>query len=83
MFECRRRELFGRTAHGQCTCKLKTKVSLVVSGYEHQIEGSGLTDTAEAFFAETDEHIEAQVAVGRTVKVFQSPEMVPVLLDVL
>ena len=42
-----------------------------------------LTDAAEAFLAQADEHIEAEVAVGRTVKVLEPPQMVAVLFDIL
>ena len=42
-----------------------------------------LTDAAESFLAEADEHIEAEVAVGRTVKMLEPPQMVAVLFDIL
>lgn len=42
-----------------------------------------LTDAAEAFLAQADEHVEAEVAVGRPVEVLQPPQMIPVLFDVL
>ena len=42
-----------------------------------------LTDTAESFLAETDQHIEAEIAVSRSIEMLQPPQMGAVLLHVL
>lgn len=42
-----------------------------------------LTHTAKPLFAEPDEHVEAEVAISRTVEVFQSPQMIAILFHVL
>lgn len=44
---------------------------------------SSLTDTAETLLAKADEHIEAEIAVGRSIKVLQAPDVIPVVLNVL
>lgn len=46
-------------------------------------EAAGLTDAAEALLAQADEHVEAEIAVGWTVKVFEPPQMIAVLFHVL
>lgn len=46
-------------------------------------ETVGLTDAAEALLAQADEHVEAEIAVGWTVKVFEPPQMIAVLFHVL
>lgn len=47
--------------------------------FYHQL----LTDAAEAFLSQADEHVEAKVAIGRTVKVLEPPQMVAVFFHIL
>ena len=42
-----------------------------------------LTDTAETLLAKPDEHVQAEIAVGRPVKVLQAPNMVSIVFYVL
>ena len=45
--------------------------------------GEILTNTAEALLAQTDEHVQAEIAIGWPVKVLQAPNMVAIVLHVL
>lgn len=44
---------------------------------------ASLTGAAEALLPQADQHVEAQVAVGRLVEVLQPPHVLPVVLHVL
>lgn len=44
---------------------------------------ASLTGAAEALLPQADQHVEAQVAVGRLVEVLQPPHVLPVILHVL
>lgn len=46
-------------------------------------ETVGLTDAAEALLAQADEHVEAEIAIGWTVKMFEPPQMITILFNVL
>lgn len=42
-----------------------------------------LTGAGEALLAHSDEHIQAEITVGRLIEVFQSPHMLPIILHIL
>lgn len=39
-------------------------------------------DAAKAFLAQADEHVEAEIAIGWTVKMFEPPQMITILFNV-
>ena len=42
-----------------------------------------LTGTAETLLSHADQHVQAKIAVGRFVKVLESPHMLSVILHIL